>query len=303
MKPATKHPRLVWSAKVILILSLAVIVTVTALVFALSDRSVLVETGITLSVIAVCLFVFLTTGLYLGVHLERVNRKEIDQVIKRYQERGTERPEPASFDMPRPDPHWPDPAPPGRTGVYFPAGHPPGMTGSFSGGGSASRGGAPELPSLNSASAGAFSGLNFVSDGLFSILNGTFSSIGGAFSFGGGGGGGGGGGSGFGGDGGGDGGGCGDDLAGLVVGIIVAILAVVAFAILIWLLAQFFAALPVFIAVLFWIFYRALRVVFARSHACQGRLLKSAGFGLLYTVLYTSWTFILLFIVGMLAVA
>jgi len=51
------------------------------------------------------------------------------------------------------------------------------------------------------------------------------------------------------------------------------------------------AGMIVFIAMLYWIFFRALRLVFKNSSQCKGNLLKSLGFGIGYTVLYYFWIY------------
>lgn len=64
---------------------------------------------------------------------------------------------------------------------------------------------------------------------------------------------------------------------------------------LFWALAQLVVAvLPLMAAALYWIFYRALRLVFAKSRTCQGQLLRSMEYALLYTACYTGWIFAVL---------
>jgi len=88
-----------------------------------------------------------------------------------------------------------------------------------------------------------------------------------------------------------------DDLLGCLVSIVVWIVASIVLAFLLWLLAQvLWATLFVLIAALYWLFYRALRIVFARSRLCQGRLLLSLRYALVYTMLYTGWMFGLLWL-------
>ncbi len=64
---------------------------------------------------------------------------------------------------------------------------------------------------------------------------------------------------------------------------------------LIWALVQ--TGGFVIVALIFamcWVVYRALRMVFARSRECRGKLAKSLGYGAYYTVLYSAWVFGLL---------
>ncbi|GAA4371648.1 hypothetical protein GCM10023186_00290 [Hymenobacter koreensis] len=47
----------------------------------------------------------------------------------------------------------------------------------------------------------------------------------------------------------------------------------------------------VFAAMLYWIFFRALRLVFRHSAECKGQLGKSIRYGLIYTLLYNGWLY------------
>ncbi len=214
MKPAREPRYPVWSTRIVLLLSLSVIVTITVLVFVLSDRSVFVESQITLTIISLCLFAFLTTGLYRGVRLERPAKDELDRSIQQFDSRDQAA-----------GPRWSD---------FF------GFLLSFS------------PPDLSHVSLPHID-LAGVSD-------------------------------------------AGDDLVGCLLTLVLWIGVLILLTILLWVLAQVIAALPVFAVVLYWVFYRALRVVFAKSRACRGRLLRSIEYGLLYTLLYTGWIFALLWI-------
>lgn len=207
---ARRYP--IWSTRVVLLISLPVIATITVLVFVLSDRSIFVESQITLAIISLCLFGFLTTGLYRGVRLERPGKEELDRSVQQFESRSQST----------------GSAPSNLFTLLFSFG-PPDLS-HF------------DLPKID---------LKDVPD-------------------------------------------AGDDLVGCLVTLVLWIVVLALLAVLVWLLAQFIAALPVFVVALSWIFYRALRVVFARSRACRGRLLRSMGYGLLYTLLYTGWIFILL---------
>lgn len=50
------------------------------------------------------------------------------------------------------------------------------------------------------------------------------------------------------------------------------------------------------IAMLYWIFFRALRLIFKNSAKCRGSIKKSPSIALLYTVLYTCWMYGLIFL-------
>jgi hypothetical protein len=90
----------------------------------------------------------------------------------------------------------------------------------------------------------------------------------------------------------------GDDLAGCLLAIVlwigVTLLIIIVLPILI---EVAWAAVFVFIAVLYWIFYRALRVVFMQSRQCRGNWPRSLGYAALYTLLYTGWLFVVVLIV------
>jgi hypothetical protein len=92
----------------------------------------------------------------------------------------------------------------------------------------------------------------------------------------------------------------GDDLVGCLVTIVLWIGLLILLVVLLWVLAQVIAALPVLAMALYWIFYRALRVVFAKSRSCKGQLRRSMGYGLLYTAAYVGWIFVLLWMGGLL---
>lgn len=78
-------------------------------------------------------------------------------------------------------------------------------------------------------------------------------------------------------------------LTWLLVSVILVLLLAL-FQTLIW------ALLLSIIAMLYWVFFRALRFVFKNTHLCKGHLQKSIRYGLSYTVLYTSWIYIILLI-------
>lgn len=59
----------------------------------------------------------------------------------------------------------------------------------------------------------------------------------------------------------------------------------------------FWSAVLLLGAILYWIFFRALRLVFKNSGKCKGNLLKSLGFGIFYSFLYISWMYGILFLI------
>lgn len=56
-------------------------------------------------------------------------------------------------------------------------------------------------------------------------------------------------------------------------------------------------SLLTFAGMLYWVFFRALRLIFKKAPVCQGNLVKSFLYGLSYTVLYNFWIYGVLFLV------
>ncbi len=81
-----------------------------------------------------------------------------------------------------------------------------------------------------------------------------------------------------------------------IVGIILGILSWILFSFLLLLFIWFFGTIIwtmilVFVAMLYWIFFRALRLVFKNSNKCKGDLITSTAYGLGYTLLYNFWIY------------
>ncbi|MCI1189174.1 hypothetical protein MON38_17255 [Hymenobacter sp. DH14] len=77
-------------------------------------------------------------------------------------------------------------------------------------------------------------------------------------------------------------------LAAIVMAVVVAILAVF----VIWLVgALLWTGILIFAALLYWVFFRALRLVFKNSNRCRGRLGASLWEGFWYASLYTCWIY------------
>lgn len=84
---------------------------------------------------------------------------------------------------------------------------------------------------------------------------------------------------------------------GSVVAAMLALVAGLLLLVLLWLLLNFGVVLWVFLlAAVSWVFYLALRQVFAKSRVCRGNLGASLGYALLYTLLYTGWLFAVVWI-------
>jgi hypothetical protein len=77
-------------------------------------------------------------------------------------------------------------------------------------------------------------------------------------------------------------------LAAIVMAVVVAIVAVF----VIWLVgALLWTGVLIFAAMLYWVFFRALRLVFKNSNRCRGRLGASLWEGFWYASLYTCWIY------------
>ncbi len=84
----------------------------------------------------------------------------------------------------------------------------------------------------------------------------------------------------------------GEGCLGAILAILAWILAAILVLVLIWLLSNLlWAMVLVFAAMLYWIFFRALRFVFRHARECKGRLLPSLGYAITYTLLYNSWIY------------
>jgi hypothetical protein len=89
----------------------------------------------------------------------------------------------------------------------------------------------------------------------------------------------------------------GDGIGGIIISIVLWILMTFLIGLFLWLFgAVLWSGVIVFIAMLYWIFFRALRLVFKNSNKCKGNLATSLGYGLFYTVLYTFWVYGIIFI-------
>lgn len=92
-----------------------------------------------------------------------------------------------------------------------------------------------------------------------------------------------------------------DDIGDGEEGIIVGIISWILFSIILILFLWFFSAILwsiilVFMAMLYWIFFRALRLVFKNANKCKANLVMSVQYGLGYTILYNFWIYMIIFI-------
>jgi len=84
----------------------------------------------------------------------------------------------------------------------------------------------------------------------------------------------------------------GGDLEGVLVSIVLWLVMTGVFLIFFWLFGTFmWAMILIFAAMLYWIFFRAVRLVFKNSSKCNGDLTKSVGYGFVFTGLYNFWIY------------
>ncbi|MCG0017024.1 hypothetical protein [Winogradskyella immobilis] len=84
----------------------------------------------------------------------------------------------------------------------------------------------------------------------------------------------------------------GDGIAGLILSILLWIGMSILFVVLLIVLeAVFWFSLFIILAMLYWIFFRALKFVFSKSKDTKGDIGISAVYSLTYTLIYISWIF------------
>ncbi len=84
----------------------------------------------------------------------------------------------------------------------------------------------------------------------------------------------------------------GDGLAGILLGLLLWIVWGIVVAVALWLFANvFLVIIAAFAAMLYWIFFRAMRLVFKNSPKTKGRIWASVKYGVLYTLLYNFWIY------------
>ena len=85
----------------------------------------------------------------------------------------------------------------------------------------------------------------------------------------------------------------------IIIGIIVWTIVSIVFGFLLWVFgAILWITILIFMAMLYWIFFRSLRLVFKKSPDCCGQLQKSVLYAFFYTALYCFWIFGIIFIAG-----
>lgn len=84
----------------------------------------------------------------------------------------------------------------------------------------------------------------------------------------------------------------GDGIGGLIISILLWIgMTILIFLLLILLEAFFWISIFIILAMLYWVFFRALKFVFSKSKDTKGDIGISAIYSLSYTILYLGWIF------------
>jgi hypothetical protein len=84
----------------------------------------------------------------------------------------------------------------------------------------------------------------------------------------------------------------GDGIIGIILSILLWILMAIVFSIALWIFSNVLVIVVLtFIAMLYWVFFRALRLVFKNSNKSKGDLMESMKWGLTYTTLYNFWIY------------
>ncbi|MBL6445613.1 hypothetical protein JMN32_04790 [Fulvivirga sp. 29W222] len=90
-----------------------------------------------------------------------------------------------------------------------------------------------------------------------------------------------------------------DACAGILISIVVWILVTIGIILFLFLaeLILSFAWIAL-VAVIYWVFIRALKLVFSKSRKCEGNLLRSFYYGFSYTTLYLGWVYGVIYVSG-----
>lgn len=84
----------------------------------------------------------------------------------------------------------------------------------------------------------------------------------------------------------------GDGIEGIILSILLWILLIVVFAVALWIFSNVIVVVVLtFAAMLYWVFFRALRLVFKNSNKSKGNLMESIKWGVTYTLLYNFWIY------------
>lgn len=83
-----------------------------------------------------------------------------------------------------------------------------------------------------------------------------------------------------------------DGLSGILVSIVLWVIVTIAMLLfLVFLEFVLWAAIIGLIGLIYWVIMRALKLIFSKSEICENNLLKSVYYGFVYTILYISWIY------------
>jgi hypothetical protein len=83
-----------------------------------------------------------------------------------------------------------------------------------------------------------------------------------------------------------------DDVPGTIFGVLLWIVWAVLLAGVLWIFSNVVVfIIAAFVGMLYWIFFRALRLVFRNAKRCKGKLWESVRVGFAYTCLYNVWIY------------
>lgn len=89
-----------------------------------------------------------------------------------------------------------------------------------------------------------------------------------------------------------------DGIGGIILGIIAWIFFTIILLLVLYIVGVFFwSILFLLLAMLYWIYFRALRLIFKNSGKCKGNLLKSISLGFLYSAIYVSWIYGIIYLI------
>ncbi len=88
-----------------------------------------------------------------------------------------------------------------------------------------------------------------------------------------------------------------DGIAGIIISVILWLIVTIVISYLFfWLGAIIWFSVLVFLAMLYWVFFRALRLIFKKSAECSGNVERSVFYGMAYTILYNFWIYGIIFL-------
>ena len=87
-----------------------------------------------------------------------------------------------------------------------------------------------------------------------------------------------------------------DGIEGCLISIVIWIIMALFGSFIFWAIGAFiWGPIVLLAAILYWIIFRAFRLIFTNSAKCQGQLLKSFSVALLFTFLYNCWIYAVIF--------